>query len=364
MSPFSLLSRYFGRQFVTWFIMLLAMLLAVILVIDTIELLRRAAGKPDVTIGLVLRMALFKLPEVGQQVVPFVVLFSAMFAFWRLTRNNELVVARAAGVSVWQFMTPMLIAAFVIGVIKVTAINPLSASLIAEYNRLEDYYLKRHGSIFDVTHTGLWVRQGTDEDKYLIHADSVVPGTGQLRRVVVYRLGENDRYTSRLDAPAAQLVPGAWKIPNGTLRQPNRPPQSVPYLEIPTELTLDRIEENFAPPETISFWELGRFIQTMESTGFSAIRHRLHYQSLLSQPFLYCAMVLMAAAFSLRQTRRGGTMMMVTGGILTGFFVFITTDIVLTLGVSETIPVMMAAWTTAAVTLLLGISALLHLEDG
>ena len=72
----------------------------------------------------------------------------------------------------------------------------------------------------------------------------------------------------------------------------------------------------------------------------------------------------MAAAFSLRQTRRGGTMMMVTGGILTGFFVFITTDIVLTLGVSETIPVMMAAWTTAAVTLLLGISALLHLEDG
>jgi lipopolysaccharide export system permease protein len=57
-------------------------------------------------------------------------------------------------------------------------------------------------------------------------------------------------------------------------------------------------------------------------------------------------------------------MMMVTGGILTGFFVFITTDIVLTLGVSETIPVMMAAWTTAAVTLLLGISALLHLEDG
>ena len=261
-------------------------------------------------------------------------------------------------------MTPVLMCAFLIGVCKVTVVNPLSATLIAEYNRLEDYYLKRKSNVFDVTHTGLWVRQGTDEDKYLIHADSVVPGTGNLRRVMVFRVADQDRYLSRLDAPEAQLVPGHWKIPGGVLRQPNRPPQAVPMTDIPTELTLGRIEENFAPPETISFWELGRFIRIMESTGFSAIRHRLHYQSLLAQPWLYCAMVLLAAAFSLRQTRRGGTMWMVSGGIITGFAVFIATDIVLTLGVSETIPVAMAAWTPAFVSLLLGVAALLHQEDG
>ncbi|MEI8396776.1 MAG: LPS export ABC transporter permease LptG [Rhodospirillaceae bacterium] len=364
MSPFSMLSRYFGYQFVIRFCMLIVILLMIILVIDTVELLRRAAGKPDVTLALVLRMALFKLPAVGQLIIPFVVLFSAMFTFWRFTRSNELVVTRAAGVSVWQFMAPILMWAFLIGVVKVTVVNPLSATLIAEYNRLDDYYLKRKGNVFDLTHTGLWVRQGPDEDKYLIHADSVVPGTGNLNRVMVLRFAGDDRYVSRLDAPSARLVPGHWQISNGILREPSRAPRTVAYTDIPTELTLGRIEENFAPPETISFWELGRFIEIMESTGFSAIRHRLYYQSLLSQPWLYCAMVLLAAAFSLRQTRRGGTAWMVSGGVTTGFILFIATDIVLTLGVSETIPVIMAAWTPCFVSLLLGISALLHLEDG
>ena len=364
MPPFSLLSRYFGRQFLSWFCVLLAILLMIVLVIDTVELLRRAAGKPEVTVELVLRMALFKLPGVGQQMIPFVVLFSAMFTFWRFTRSNELVVARAAGVSVWQFIAPVMMSAFMIGVVKVTVINPVSSTLLGEFNRLEDYHLKRHNSVFDVTHAGLWVRQGTDEDKYMIHADAVVPGTGELKRVMVFRFVDHDRYVSRLDSPLALLVPGRWIIRDGMLREPNRPLRPVASTEIPTELTLERIEENFAPPETISFWALGRFIEIMESTGFSAIRHRLHYQSLFSQPFLYCAMVLLAATFSLRQSRRGGTLWMVSGGLITGFALFIATDVTLTLGISETIPVTLAAWAPAFISLLLGITALLYLEDG
>ncbi len=364
MPPFSLLSRYFGRQFVSWFCVFLAVLLLIVLAIDTVELLRRAAGKPEVTVELVLRMSLFKLPGVGQQLIPFVVLFSAMFTFWRFTRSNELVVARAAGISVWQFMAPVLLSAFMIGAVKVMAINPLSSMLLAEYNRLEEVHLKRHGSVFDVTHSGLWVRQGSDEDKYMIHADGVVPGTGELRRVMVFRFTGHDRYVSRLDSPSAQLAPGHWVIRDGVLREPNRPPHQVEVTEIPTELTLERIEENFAPPETISFWSLSRFIQIMEATGFSAIRHRLHFLSLLANPFLYCAMVLLAATFSLRQTRRGGALWMVSGGLCTGFALFIATDVTLTLGISETIPAFLAAWAPAFISLLLGSTALLYQEDG
>ncbi len=364
MPPLSLLSRYFGRQFVSWFCVFLAILLLIVLAIDTVELLRRAAGKPEVTVEVVLRMALFKLPGVGQQLIPFVVLFSAMFTFWRFTRSNELVVARAVGVSAWQFMAPILVWAFIIGAIKVMVINPLSSLLLSEYNHLEEVHLKRHSSVFDVTHSGLWVRQGSEDDKYMIHADSVVPGTGELRKVMVFRFTDPDHYVSRLDSPSAQLSPGHWVIHDGILHEPNHPPHQVSTTEIPTELTLDRIEENFAPPETISFWELRRFINIMESTGFSAIRHRLHFLSLLSNPFLYCAMVLLAATFSLRQTRRGGALWMVSGGLITGFVLFIATDVTLTLGISESIPAFLAAWAPAFISLLLGSTALLYLEDG
>ncbi|NIQ97401.1 MAG: LptF/LptG family permease, partial [Desulfuromonadales bacterium] len=71
-----------------------------------VELMRRAASREEASLGIVLEMALVKLPLMAQQLVPFAVLFAGMFTFWRLTRNQELVVARGAGVSVWQFLLP------------------------------------------------------------------------------------------------------------------------------------------------------------------------------------------------------------------------------------------------------------------
>ena len=81
-------------------------------------------------------------------------------------------------------------------------------------------------------------------------------------------------------------------------------------------------------------------------------------------PLLLCAMVLIAATFSLRPTRRGGTAYMVLGGVIAGFLLFFISDIVFALGLSATIPAILAAWTPAGVSSMLGAAMLLHLEDG
>ena len=130
------------------------------------------------------------------------------------------------------------------------------------------------------------------------------------------------------------------------------------------DLTPEKIQESFASPETLSFWDLPDFIRTLESTGFSALSHRIYFLTLLAQPLLLASMVLFAAAFSLRQTRRGGTAIMVMAGILTGFLLFILNDIVIALGLTEALPAAMAAWSPACVALLIGTGTLLHLEDG
>ena len=77
-----------------------------------------------------------------------------------------------------------------------------------------------------------------------------------------------------------------------------------------------------------------------------------------------CAMVLIAATFTLRQTRRGGTTYIVSGGVLTGFVLYFFSDIVFALGLSDSIPVLLAAWTPSGVATMLGAAMLLHLEDG
>jgi len=145
-------------------------------------------------------------------------------------------------------------------------------------------------------------------------------------------------------------------------------PESMPTHEknywLATDLTLNKIQDSFARPETMSFWNLPGFINTLEKAGFSAVRHRLYWHSLLAAPFLMCAMVLIAASFTLRHSRRGGTSFVIAGGVMTGFVLYFFSDIVFALGLSDSIPVALAAWTPSGVATLLGLATLLHLEDG
>ena len=74
--------------------------------------------------------------------------------------------------------------------------------------------------------------------------------------------------------------------------------------------------------------------------------------------------VLVAATFSLRMQRRGGAVMLLVSGVAAGFLLYFVSDIVFALGLSAKIPVLLAAWTPAGVSMIFGASMLLHLEDG
>ncbi len=219
------LSRYIGRQFVIWFCLLMVILLSIVLLLDIVELLRRAGTKPHVTFGLVVRMAFLKLPEIGQQIFPFVILFAGMFTFWRLTRSAELVVARAVGVSAWQFLMPVLIAAAAIGVIKVTVINPVGAVFIAKYDQLQDRYLKMKSSSLNISRGGLWLRQSNESDILFIHADLVNPMTFDLSSVIVFLFDADQNYKGRLDALSANLKDRKWVLQDAVLSRPKKDPE-------------------------------------------------------------------------------------------------------------------------------------------
>ncbi len=172
------------------------------------------------------------------------------------------------------------------------------------------------------------------------------------------------QFTSRVDGQTARLENGAWLIESGQRWLPEEASQPFAELRLPTSLTPRKIEESFASPDTMSFWELPSFIALLEQSGFPAQRHRLHFNVLLARPFLLCAMVLVAATFSLRMQRRGGATLMIIGGVISGFLLYFLSDVVFALGLSAKVPVTLAAWTPTGVSLVFGTSMLLHLEDG
>ncbi len=357
------LSGYIARQFLFWFGSFLISLLGIILMVSLVDLLDRLATK-NVSLGLVVQMALLKLPHLSQEVMAFIVLFASMTTFWRLTRSHELVVTRAAGISIWQFLLPVLAMAVLVGLLTATVLNPLASILLGRYDQLEANHIKHQSSMLAVSKTGLWLRQADGEGQSVIHAARVSDDSMVLHDVIVFRYSNSNRFFSRIDSRRARLVPGAWKFFDAWHSQPGTPATFVAEMSIETTMTREKIQESFAAPETISFWSLPGFIALMEGAGFSALRHKLQYNKLLALPVLFSAMILLAATFSLRPQRRGHVATMIMAGILFGFLLYFVSNFVFALGLSAKIPVVLAAWTPAGISLMLGVASLLHLEDG
>jgi len=358
------LSAYIGRQFFLWCSGIFLSLTSIIFMLDLVELMRRASSKKQATLDIIAQMALLKVPLMAQEILPFAILFGGMLVFSRLTRAHELVVVRAAGVSIWQFLFPALVITFLVGCISVAIFNPFASITSSRFEHLESRYLQGKSSLLAVSSTGLWLRQSSKTGQSIIHAQRVLPESFQLQDVIIFLFEDEDRFAGRIDAVTATLDNENWQLANAWITAPDTPPNFKTNYRVKTNLTFEKIQESFASPETMSFWDLPDFISVMENAGFSALRHRLHWYTLLALPFLLCAMVFIAATFSLRLVRHGGTALLVASGIFIGFLFYFLSDVVHALGLSASLPVMLAAWSPVGISVFMGLAMLMHLEDG
>jgi lipopolysaccharide export system permease protein len=368
------LMTYVARRFAAMALLMVLSLSALVALFDLIELLRRAATRPEANFALVAQIAALRVPYVAMQILPFAVLLGGIIAFWRLTRFSELIVARAAGISAWGFLAGPVLVALLLGLGASTALSPLSSAMLARAERLDQLYLRNVGGITALAGGRLWLRQA--DEGLQPQGIAIISGrpiaTRELRRgealrlveVTIWRLSADDRPLARIEAASALLQPGRWRFEGAMVFGAERVAGVPQNLDFPTELTPERIENSFATPDTLSLWALPEFIKILEDAGFSAIRHRLHFQSLLALPLLAIAMALLAAGFSMRSARRGGVARMIAGGISAGFALFVLDKITGEFGEAGTLPVILAAWAPAGAGFLLAAALLLHLEDG
>src|SRR6201997_842323 len=163
------LSRYFGFRFLKSVIGSFFGVVALAGMIDYVELLRRGSDWPKATALVLAEISLFRVPQLTERMLPFAVLVGAMACYLALSRRLELVVARAAGMSAWQFVAPAVIVALLIGGFVTTAYNPLSAALRERSKRLESELFGERPSSGPVqVGGGFWVRQRSADGRQAI----------------------------------------------------------------------------------------------------------------------------------------------------------------------------------------------------
>lgn len=362
-----ILHFYFARKFLSTFLLIAGVFVVLLALIDLVDELQ---DFPDLPFQEVLGIVLLNLPHANYEILPLVVILATVALFVRLARSSELVVVRAAGRSALHTLLAPITVAALIGVLAITMLNPIVAASSKRYNDVVNTAIGGGSSVLAIAYEGLWLRQGSPEGQTVIHAARASSDLSTLYDATFISFSPKGEPERRILARTAHLTQGEWQLREVKIwdlvagANPEASARRVAELTIASELTQDRIVDSFGKPEYIPLWDLPEFISQLEDAGFSARRYAMWYQMELARPLFLVALVMVAAAFTMRHARLANTGLSVLFAIMLGFTLHYIRNFAQILGENGQIPVYLAAWAPPAASFLLAAGILLHMEDG
>lgn len=358
------MTRYLAYNLWQWFLIISTAFGSIIAVFDAIDLLRRAGGKADITGLLVFKMLLCRFPMHFQEILPFVMFFAAILCLWRLNRFYEIIAMRALGLSVWQILSPMVILAVTIGLIDLFIFSPFSSKLMDRFDYLENLYLHEQKNAYEISSTGIWLKEKIGDQYRIIHAGHMDEEKGQLHPLTIYIFDQKQVFLSRMDAHFAQLREGQLILHNVWQADTLSSPQMSQKLVIQTQMSFTNIHQSFADPRTIPFWSLPEYASMMNQAGMSSQRYDLQFYTLIAKSIWLGIMVVLAACFGIGTVRQAHPWRVIILGILVAFLIYFFKDVTAAMGQAGTIPPFLAAFASCCIAALFAITRLLYVEEG
>ena len=211
--------------------------------------------------------------------MPFCILIGAMTCYLDLSRRLELVVARAAGISAWQFLSPALAAAAPDrgprDVRPTIRSPPTCTSAPSRW--------KRRCSREDRgdPDADFWINQISSDGQAILSAAAARnrDPPDQPDRVPVRPGGE---FKERIEAREAALEPGRWRLRTVRRYTLDSPPElSDEFMLLATNLTPSQVRNTFSSPGKCVILATPALHPVLPGSGIATAGYRLQYQKLL-----------------------------------------------------------------------------------
>ncbi|MGE0053315.1 MAG: LPS export ABC transporter permease LptG [Hyphomicrobium sp.] len=358
------LTRYIGARFLLGIFTTFLVCSMLIFMIDFVELLRQSGKYGEVPATTLAGIALLRLPAYTEFLFGFAILVGSIGALLFLNRKSELAVMRAGGMSVWQFLTPGILVAFLVGFLGVVVYNPMAASGRAEAEKKFAEAFGRDANLLKAQGGGSWLRQDGADGESVIGAVAASNRGLTLTGVIAFVYDRDGHFSERVDAAGADLKEGYWRMRDVWISRLGEEPQKYDSYLLSTYLTPDRVQDALGTVFSVSVFDLPGLIEVAEKAKLSTEKLRVQYEMLLARPLLCIAMVLLAATVSLKSFRSGRIQTMVGSGMVGGFGFFLLSEIARQIGVAGLAPAWAAIWLPVILLLIVATTVLLHQEDG
>lgn len=337
------IDRYIAKETLKIFIMALIAFVAAFLLVDFFEridnIVEAKAGP-----GVAIRYFLLKLPFVTILGIPASILLASVVSLGMLNRFKELIALQASGVSLFAIARPVLGVGLVASLFSFAFAEVVVPQATRRANELWDQKVEKLPPRIGSKAEKVWIKSGGN----LLKIGAVHSEEGFLQGVTLFRFDENFRLKQWVGAKSGVWDGTGWRLLKGTvLDVKERGDYAVRKFdtaglglkEKPRELL--RYEKK---AEEMTFRDLSRYIERLETEGYDAARYRVDLLSKTSFPFTPLVMALIAIPFGMRREGARGLAFAVGAACAISFVYLTVFHFSLSLGRMGVLPPLLAAW--------------------
>ena len=268
----------------------------------------------------------FATPQWVYYVLPLSVLLATLVTIAVLTKNSELIVMKACGISLYRIALPILVSALVVGGLLFAMEEKVLGAANRQAEALRHVIRGGDPQTFDVLHRR-WLVGSRGE---IYHYEWFDPRNRLLNQLRIYEFSEGMEWLTRWTfIELATYVPGdegegdRWKVERGWTREFNQQGDSTKFepigaeerrLESPTYFGTQAPDARF-----MGYSELRDYLNVLRASGFDVLSEEVAAARKLAFPFVTLVMTLIAVPFGVTIGRSGAM-----GGIGVGIALAIT----------------------------------------
>ena len=306
--------------------------------------------KGQVSTGMVLEFLFWSTPEWLTYIIAIAVLLSGLVTVGLLTKNSELIVMRACGISLYRTALPMVVFALAAGAFLVG----IQENVLSTANRRADQ-LNHHIRTGSPQTFGLlnrkWIAGRNGE---IYHYQYYDPRRQELHHMAVFEFDPKDHTlkTRRFVQKAtytADARPDAepqWAMNQGWVREfgPDNQVRFTPFTDQVARLEpADYFVTEAREPDLMNFAQLRVYINELRASGYNVLEHEVGLHRKVAFPFVTLVMTLIAVPFAVTTGRRGA-MYGIGVGIVLAMIYWVMISIFAAFGASGVLDPMLAAW--------------------
>ena len=314
----------------------------------------------DVGFGMPMLLSVLFVPSLFYNMFPFVILLSGIWFFLKIKKTDELIAMQVAGMSNFSIIIIPSILSLLLGVVFISAINPITSALIKKYEIIKGNYEIDKDYLAAITENGIWIKERKDNKNSIIRSTSLEGNN--LMEVTIYEFNENNDFVRRIESKTANIKSTTWILKDalvfnnvGDLLYKNS--ESLPYISI---YDLNKIRSLYKNLDTISFWNLKAEIKIMEERGYSTREMRSKLQRSIAFPFFLLSMLLLSGVFTLGFQFKENNWSYVFISIIASVLIFFFNDFSTVLGKTEKLPLEISVWMPIIVIFLFSSVGVIH----